>query len=377
MTDKEKLDQLISQADALLARDVTSTTTVFRGWKFNVERFLSRIYGKSSHEYESFSEISFDFNAKTFFLYNTVQDESLFELVDKQAVVDCHEGIEKAELLLISIQQDFDSYHKKIGNTKERAMVIRSKKSIDQMLEEDIHRCDLYLNNPDDETDGHKLYVEITGKYDRIISGFGNGLYQYIDEYHFYDPDIDKETLDYNLHLLLSKMISYQASTFPPITSKTNHRDNLMSNKVFIVHGHDNGAVQEMARTLAKGGYEPIILREQPDAGLTIIEKIEHYATVCYAVVLYTECDRGRDKNASVDQEKNRARQNVVFEHGYLIGKLGRERVCALIKGDVETPGDISGVVYTAMDTGGAWKIQLAKNMQAAGLSVDMNVFCS
>ncbi len=143
--------------------------------------------------------------------------------------------------------------------------------------------------------------------------------------------------------------------------------------KVFIVHGHDNEAKTEMARILEKLGFEAIILHEQPNAGRTIIEKIAAYSDVAFAVVLYTECDLGRDKNIPVDEEKYRARQNVVFEHGYLIGKLGREKVSAFVKGDVETPGDISGVVYTAMDKAGAWKQELVREMNAIGLNVDFN----
>lgn len=146
--------------------------------------------------------------------------------------------------------------------------------------------------------------------------------------------------------------------------------------RVFIVHGHDNAAKQEMARTLESAGFEAIILHEQADTGLTIIEKIERYTDVNYAVVLYTECDLGRSKKDPIEKERNRARQNVVFEHGYLIGKLGRNHVSALVKGDVETPGDISGVVYTKMDEDGAWKMALARNMKAVGLDVDMNMFC-
>ncbi len=147
------------------------------------------------------------------------------------------------------------------------------------------------------------------------------------------------------------------------------------SNRVFIVHGHDDAAKQEMARTLEKAGFEAIILHEQASAGMTIIEKIESYTDVSYAVVLYTACDLGRDKNAEQSEERFRARQNVVFEHGYLIGKLGRNRVSAIVKGDVETPGDISGIVYTEMDSKGAWKYELAKNMQAVGIDVDLNRF--
>lgn len=199
-------------------------------------------------------------------------------------------------------------------------------------------------------------------------------MYQYIPEIHFYDPETSGESLIFNLKNLLSKMIAYQAKNFPPSTNvaRTIAKKEI-SDKVFVVHGHDNGAKQEMARTLEKGGFEAIILNEKPDIGKTIIEKIEYYSEVSFAVVLYTGCDFGRDKETSVENEKLRARQNVVFEHGYLIAKLGRDHVCALVKGDIETPGDIDGVVYIPMDTEGAWKHKLANNMKAVGLAVDMN----
>ena len=146
-----------------------------------------------------------------------------------------------------------------------------------------------------------------------------------------------------------------------------------MNKRVFIVHGHDSEAKEVLARTLEKAGFEAIILHEQADGGRTIIEKIEEYTDVCFAVVLYTECDLGRAKEQGQNEERYRARQNVVFEHGYLIGKLSRKRVCAMVKGDVETPGDISGVLYTPMDQEGAWKLRLAKNMKEAGIDIDLN----
>lgn len=144
-------------------------------------------------------------------------------------------------------------------------------------------------------------------------------------------------------------------------------------NKVFIVHGHDDLAKVTVARSLERMGFEAVILHEQPDEGKTIIEKIETYSNVSFAVVLYTECDVGRDKTKNESENRKRARQNVVFEHGYLMGKLGRKRVCALVKGNVETPGDISGVVYTPMDDKNAWEMSLYKNMRAVGMKVDLN----
>jgi len=142
--------------------------------------------------------------------------------------------------------------------------------------------------------------------------------------------------------------------------------------KVFIVHGHDNGVKQEVSRFIEKLGLEAIVLHEQANAGMTIIEKIEYYSNDAdFALVLYTPCDHGRGAHESNIPPKNRARQNVVFEHGYLMAKLGRENVCSLVKGNIETPNDISGVVYVDLDYAGAWKYQVAKELEYCGYVIN------
>lgn len=142
------------------------------------------------------------------------------------------------------------------------------------------------------------------------------------------------------------------------------------SNRVFIVHGRDNEKKESCARALEHMGLNPIILHEQPNKGKTIIEKFEEYSDVGYAVVLMTPDDIGGLKD---EQQKERARQNVVFELGYFIGKLGRNRVTALVDGELELPTDISGVVYTDLDSRGLWKYALAKELNAVGYTVDLN----
>ncbi|MEO8772662.1 MAG: nucleotide-binding protein [Ferruginibacter sp.] len=141
---------------------------------------------------------------------------------------------------------------------------------------------------------------------------------------------------------------------------------------VFIVHGHDEAARVKAARFLEKFGLKPIILNEQASFGMTIIEKIEKYSDVGFGIILYTPCDTG-GKKATVPVLRDRARQNVVFEHGYLIGKIGRQNVCALVKDNLEIPNDISGVVYITMDDADAWHFKVAKELKNAGYDIDMN----
>jgi predicted nucleotide-binding protein len=55
----------------------------------------------------------------------------------------------------------------------------------------------------------------------------------------------------------------------------------------------------------------------------------------------------------------------------WFAGRLGRNRVCALKKGNIEMPSDFAGVGYVSMDDLGAWKTELLKELDAAGYSVD------
>ena len=144
-----------------------------------------------------------------------------------------------------------------------------------------------------------------------------------------------------------------------------------VSKKVFIVHGHDNEAKQEVARFIESLGLEPIILHERANQGRTIIEKFEDHAEeVGYAVILLTPDDVGASKESS-SQLSPRARQNVILELGFFYGSLGRDRVCAIHKGGLELPSDISGIVWVQMDPEEGWKLKLAKEIAAAGLEID------
>lgn len=138
--------------------------------------------------------------------------------------------------------------------------------------------------------------------------------------------------------------------------------------KVFIVHGHDNALKQEVARMVEKQGLEAIILSEQANRGKTIIEKFEEHSDVGAAICLFTGDDHGKAKDAT--SENLRARQNVVFEAGYFMGKLGRENVVLIANPDIEIPSDLKGVVYTNEKS---WQIDVLKELKAIGYAIDLN----
>lgn len=153
----------------------------------------------------------------------------------------------------------------------------------------------------------------------------------------------------------------------------TNVQDN---NKVFIVHGHDGELKEKVARTLDRLGLEPIILHEQADGGRTIIEKFEANVEDCrFAVILLTADDLGQSKAEKEQgiEPRMRARQNVVFEMGYFMGRLTRKRVVVLLDQGVDKPGDLDGLVYVPTLDEYGWKIRLVKELNNCGYKVDAN----
>ncbi|WP_122532806.1 TIR domain-containing protein [Pseudomonas viridiflava] len=194
--------------------------------------------------------------------------------------------------------------------------------------------------------------------------------------HHFFGGGSTK--LMSGFHAFVSQLVIPFVRDYKALVNVTNSsvtKPTILSNKVFIVHGHDDGAKHMLARFLDRIGLESIVLQEQPDRGRTIIEKFEQSAEVGYAVVLLTPDDIGRA--VSVDSQQSRARQNVIFELGYFAGKLGRGRVCLLKKGDVEIPSDLFGVVYTELDAHEGWQKRLVMEMKEAGLEFDATRFFS
>lgn len=142
------------------------------------------------------------------------------------------------------------------------------------------------------------------------------------------------------------------------------------SNRVFVVHGHDNEMKQAVARTLERLGLEAVILHEKPNRGQTIVEKIERYSDASFAVVLLSP-DIGYAATKGPETARPRARQNVILELGYFAGKLGRESVVALHRGDIELPSDYDGVLYTPYDgDSGTWRGELVAELRESGYSV-------
>lgn len=144
----------------------------------------------------------------------------------------------------------------------------------------------------------------------------------------------------------------------------------LSRKEVFVIHGRDNETKTAVSNFLRELGLKPVILDEQLNQGQTVIEKLEQSAQVGFAVALFTPDDIG-----SLQSKENtltpRARQNVIFELGYFIRRLGRKRVCALTKGRVEIPSDYAGVVYIPLDDSEGWKQRLLEELKSAGLEVN------
>ena len=145
----------------------------------------------------------------------------------------------------------------------------------------------------------------------------------------------------------------------------------IAGNDIFIVHGCNHGIKETLARFIHKLELNPIILHEQPNLGRTLIEKFTDYSNVGFAIVILTGDDLGKTIDAP-DLQK-RSRQNVIFELGYFIGKLGRAKVCALYEEGVELPSDYEGIVYIPLDSAEKWKYDLIRELKASGYNIDAN----
>lgn len=270
-------------------------------------------------------------------LSGLLKSDELSELAEELvALVDLEDWLKKGEAtqgsMIGSAELDWPSDHR-----EELGMTI----ALAHFFAEDPKRafnfCHTFYS-----TGGRKIATELQGMVAQVFVPFGRDFIDYVKE----QTGVAELTT---------------ISETAPSTAR----------KVFVVHGHNEAAKEKMARFLSDLDFEPIILHEQASGNKTVIEKIEAHSDVGFAVVLLTPDDFG---GAEGGEQQPRARQNVILELGYFVGKLGRSRVAVFRQGDVEVPSDFGGVVYIPLDGAGAWKQALGKELREAGFELDWNV---
>jgi predicted nucleotide-binding protein len=158
-----------------------------------------------------------------------------------------------------------------------------------------------------------------------------------------------------------------------PPAPDTRLNSQVRSNKIFVVHGQDNTMKSDVTQTLQQLDLDPIILHEKPNSTQTLIQKTSDYTHVSFAVILLSPDELAYPTEKTSDEAKSQAKQNIIFELGYLLGRLGKQNVVAIYrkKKDFETPNDINEILWIEYKTG--WYFELIKQLQAANFDVDAN----
>lgn len=370
----KKLNTLLKELEELPSFKYEGDNSLFDKWERKALSYIEEIFENKKDQSTKFCEIEFEYKPNGF-LSPEYRDQVFSDYHTKQRIF--------VKGLIEFFIEDVNEWE----NTPQEKVILEInhfiKSSEILTLEDNFKRF-----NVNENFDKFKLKLEMFlkntfGKNSDEFDKFKKIRFLYTGPRGMEGLQVPLDVLTYKDGLKSTKIlleiikenINEHSSTkvlTTTLTTISEAKENI-SNKVFIVHGHDNGAKQEVARFLEKLGLEPIILHEQANGGtISIIDKIEQYAKqVGFGIVLYTACDEGKAKGEA--ELKNRARQNVIFEHGYLIGLLGKNRVCSLKKDTIETHSDMSGVVYTSMDDAGAWHLFLAKELKTAGYTIDFN----
>lgn len=255
-----------------------------------------------------------------------------------------------------------------------KMMIVQSEETAKKFVEkqeEKYKRMGIVYRDPDSLSD--KIFKEKKDTEDDITAKVFDRVKVEQDAHpkaRLANTDVVKDKRDTEDDITAKVFDHVEKETQPE--ARLANTDVVKNKKVFIVHGHNNELKEATARLVEKIGLEAVILHEQANEGLTIIQKLEKQADVGYAIILYTPCDEGRKKGSR--NSKPRARQNVVFEHGLFMGKLGARRVCALRKSEVEMPSDAQGILYIEVKDGSNdWMYQVAKELKNAGYDVDLN----
>jgi len=168
----------------------------------------------------------------------------------------------------------------------------------------------------------------------------------------------------------------YEYSEDQGKTKKNNGLSDKNFKDIFIVHGRDIEMRGDVERLILKLGINPVILMNEPDRGRTIIEKLEDYSDINHAIVLISPDDVFTPNCDEPETKVRRARQNVILELVFFMGKFSRGNVIPLFRKDksFEMPSDIHGVIYQTYDPNDrGWKKDIGDELAAMGFEIDFS----
>jgi len=157
----------------------------------------------------------------------------------------------------------------------------------------------------------------------------------------------------------------------PPSTTLLNQNQFLAGNSL-LIHGRDEAAKESLSKFIERLGLRAVIFHEQAEGGKGTIEKFGQLSHIDFAIFLFTNGDIAppRDKPR---EGQTRISQDMIFEFGYLVGKIGQRRVCVLYKEGVEIPLSYPGIASIPIDSRGVWRLLVAKEIKEAGIEIDLN----
>jgi predicted nucleotide-binding protein len=145
--------------------------------------------------------------------------------------------------------------------------------------------------------------------------------------------DVDRKNMD-----LAVKTLEAMMSLSP--------RKLVEKSRVFIVHGRNRVHREKLEKILLAEKLDPVVIQSMARTGSDLLGFLEDKIRDCLAgFILLTPDDEGR--LYEYGQELcQRARQNVIFEAGYLTALFrDTNRICFLKQGDMEIPSDLSGLL--------------------------------
>lgn len=365
------LNEVFQQIDALIQKNVTAHSPEFTDWKTIFLLRVSKCFGYQSYEYNKFEQINFNLSISSFDVLPTDTHQAS-QWLDDKAISDCRKGLLQVKKLLslfISDQEN-KSY---LNSVKGEVYMRRNRRDLKPLIDEAeiLILDDVVFHDIPVQTWNARvccIISDIFGSNSIELSRFKSICYE-PDEYYGENNIMHAKDIEACRKGL--KKAKALLSQFMKATEEEDENMTLNKNdysKVFIVHGHDGELRENVARIIEKQDIKAIILSEQANQGRTIIEKIEKNSDVGGAICLFTADDVGKEKNK--EDSKPRARQNVVFEAGYFMGKLGRDHIVILADEGIEMPSDLQGVVYTNTAN---WQANLLQEMNAMGYSIDFN----
>jgi len=142
--------------------------------------------------------------------------------------------------------------------------------------------------------------------------------------------------------------------------------------RVCVTYGRDQLMNKQVVSVIKQLGIDPVVMQDKNNSTKPLAQFVTEHKNIAFVIAILSADDWVYPKQGKSQDKMMYADQKVIFDLGFWIGRLGRNRVFALYydQQSFRWPTEHFDVIYAPLDRNQLWKKDLVNRLKKCDIAL-------